>query len=90
MWYAVLADLVVLIHFLFVSFVVFGGLLAMRFQWVVWIHLPAVCWGILIELLGFGCPLTPWRTGCAKRPDKWGTKAVSWNTISFRSYIPTD
>lgn len=59
MWYAALADLVVLVHVLFVSFVVFGGLLALRFQWVVWIHLPAVCWGILIELLGFGCPLTP-------------------------------
>jgi hypothetical protein len=59
MSYAVFADLVVLVHFLFVSFVVFGGLLALRFKWIVWIHLPAVCWGILIELLGFGCPLTP-------------------------------
>ncbi|MGH8479070.1 MAG: DUF2784 domain-containing protein [Gammaproteobacteria bacterium] len=59
MWYAVLADLVVSVHFLFVSFVVFGGLLAMRFKHVVWIHLPAACWGVLIELCGFGCPLTP-------------------------------
>ena len=59
MWHAALADLVVFVHFLFVSFVVFGGLLALRFKHLVWIHLPAVCWGILIELLGFGCPLTP-------------------------------
>ena len=59
MWYAALADLVVIVHVLFVSFVVFGGVLALRFRHVVWIHLPAVCWGILIELLGFGCPLTP-------------------------------
>lgn len=59
MWYAVLADLVVIVHVLFVSFVVFGGVLALRFKHVVWFHLPAVCWGILIELLGFGCPLTP-------------------------------
>jgi Protein of Unknown function (DUF2784) len=59
MSYAVLADLVVIVHVLFVSFVVFGGLLVLRFQWVVWIHLPALCWGILIELLGVGCPLTP-------------------------------
>jgi hypothetical protein len=59
MSYAVLADLVVIVHVLFVSFVVFGGLLALCFKWVVWIHLPALCWGILIELVGVGCPLTP-------------------------------
>lgn len=59
MSYAVLADLAMIVHFLFVSFVVFGGVLVLRFKHVAWIHLPAVCWGILIELLGFGCPLTP-------------------------------
>jgi hypothetical protein len=55
----VLADLVVALHFLFVGFVVFGGLLALRWPWVVWVHVPAVIWGALIEFTGWICPLTP-------------------------------
>ena len=54
-----LADLVVLIHFLFVLFVIFGGLLALRWWKVVYVHLPAALWGAFIELAGGICPLTP-------------------------------
>ena len=54
-----LADLVVLIHLAFVIFVVLGGLLALKWRWVVWLHLPAAVWGALIELGGWICPLTP-------------------------------
>jgi len=57
--YRVLADLVVGLHFLFVLFVVLGGLLAIRWPRVAWIHLPAAAWGALIELAGWICPLTP-------------------------------
>ena len=53
------ADLVVLVHFCFILFVVFGGLPAMRWQWLIWLHLPAVVWGALIEFSGWVCPLTP-------------------------------
>jgi hypothetical protein len=55
----VLADLVVVLHFLFVGFVIFGGLLALRWPWVVWVHVPAAIWGALIEFTGWICPLTP-------------------------------
>ena len=54
-----LADLVVLIHFLFVLFVIFGGLLVLRWWKVVYLHLPAALWGAFIELAGGICPLTP-------------------------------
>lgn len=54
-----LADLVVLFHAAFVFFVVFGGLLVLRRRWVIWLHLPAVMWGALIEFAGWICPLTP-------------------------------
>jgi Protein of Unknown function (DUF2784) len=54
-----LADLVVGLHFLFVLFVVLGGLLALRWPRVMWLHLPAAVWGALIELGGWICPLTP-------------------------------
>jgi hypothetical protein len=54
-----LADLVVLLHFTFVLFVVFGGLLALRWPKVAYVHLPVAVYGTLIELVGWVCPLTP-------------------------------
>lgn len=59
MWYGALADLVVVIHIAFVAFVVFGGLLVLRRPRVVWLHVPAAIWGVLIEFTGGICPLTP-------------------------------
>jgi Protein of Unknown function (DUF2784) len=54
-----MADLVVLIHSSFVLFVIFGGLLVLRWWKVVYLHLPAVVWGAFIEFAGGICPLTP-------------------------------
>ena len=59
MMYRVLADAVVVIHALFVAFVVFGGFVAWRWRWVAWVHLPAALWGVAIEFGGWICPLTP-------------------------------
>jgi uncharacterized protein DUF2784 len=56
--YMVLADLMLVVHLLFIGFVIFGGLLALRFAWVALVHLPAACWGAYIELSGGLCPLT--------------------------------
>lgn len=53
------AELVVLIHFAFIAFVVAGGLLVLRRPRLAWLHLPAVAWGAGIELIGGVCPLTP-------------------------------
>jgi hypothetical protein len=55
----VLADFVVVVHSLFVLFVVFGGLLVLRWWRVIYLHLPAVAWGAFIEFAGGICPLTP-------------------------------
>ena len=54
-----LADLLVVLHLLFVAFVGLGGLLVLRWAWVAWLHLPAALWGVGIELTGRICPLTP-------------------------------
>jgi hypothetical protein len=59
MVYRILADLLVIVHFSFVLFVVLGGVLAWRWQPIMWVHLPAVVWGVLIEWAGWICPLTP-------------------------------
>jgi hypothetical protein len=57
--YAVLANVVVLLHVAFVAFVVLGGLLVLRWRRMAWLHLPAVAWGAFVELTGRVCPLTP-------------------------------
>jgi uncharacterized membrane protein YhhN len=54
-----MADLVVLLHFAFVIFVVFGGLLVLRWPKVAYVHLPVAVYGVLIEFIGWVCPLTP-------------------------------
>jgi hypothetical protein len=57
--YRLSADLVLLVHLGFVLFVVLGGLLVLRWRWLMWLHLPAVIWGAAIEFGGWTCPLTP-------------------------------
>ncbi len=59
MAYRLLADLVVVIHALFVVFVGLGGLLVLRWPRLAWLHLPAAAWGALISFGGWICPLTP-------------------------------
>ncbi len=54
-----LADFIVVIHFLFILFVVAGGFLVIKWPKMAWIHLPAALWGALIEFTGWICPLTP-------------------------------
>ena len=58
MLYRLLADLTALLHLAFILFVVLGALLIVRWPKLVWIHLPAAVWGVLIELAGWYCPLT--------------------------------
>lgn len=52
------ADAVLLLHFAFVLFVAFGGLVALRWPRVAILHLPAVIWGVYISVTGRLCPLT--------------------------------
>lgn len=59
MVYRIAADVLVVLHALFVLFVVLGGLLVLRWPRVAWLHLPAAVWGALIEFTGCICPLTP-------------------------------
>jgi drug/metabolite transporter superfamily protein YnfA len=57
--YNVLADAIVVTHFLFIAFVISGGLLVIRWPRLVFLHLPAAVWGAAVEIFGWICPLTP-------------------------------
>jgi len=59
MWYAILADALVLVHLAFIIFALFGGLLVLKWQYVICVHVPAVLWAAWVEYQGWICPLTP-------------------------------
>ena len=54
-----LADAIVVAHLAFVFFVLLGGLLVLRWPRLGLVHVPAVVWGVWIEVSGWICPLTP-------------------------------
>jgi hypothetical protein len=53
------ADTVLILHALFVLWVVLGGLAVWWRRWLAGLHLPALGWGLWIELSHGVCPLTP-------------------------------
>jgi hypothetical protein len=59
MRYQLYADAIACIHLLFVLFVMFGSLFVFRWPRVIWLHLPALAWGLIVEFSGAICPLTP-------------------------------
>ena len=59
MGYRMLADAIVVVHLLFVIYAIFGGLLVLKWRYTVFLHLPALLWGIVVEAQGWICPLTP-------------------------------
>lgn len=58
MFFRFAADSMILLHLLFIIFVVFGAGLTFRWRWMPILHLPAVAWGIFIEVTHGVCPLT--------------------------------
>ncbi len=58
MLYRLGAEAVLLLHFAFIAFVLFGAVLAARWRWIVAVHLPAAAWGCFVEIAGRICPLT--------------------------------
>lgn len=59
MAHALLADAVLVLHGLFIAWVVLGGLAACWRAVLAWLHLPALAWGLWISWSGAYCPLTP-------------------------------
>ncbi|MCG2757501.1 MAG: DUF2784 domain-containing protein [Desulfobacteraceae bacterium] len=54
-----MADAIIIIHLIFILFVISGGLLVLRNKrWSI-VHLPAALWAVIIEFKGWMCPLTP-------------------------------
>jgi len=53
------ADAVVVFHLAFIAFAFAGGLVVLRWRRLMALHLPAVAWATLVEVMHWRCPLTP-------------------------------
>jgi uncharacterized protein DUF2784 len=56
--YSALASAVLVLHALFIVWVVFGALLTRSRPILRWLHIVSLIWGIVTELLPWPCPLT--------------------------------
>lgn len=72
MFYRALADLVMLLHFAYIVFVMGGAFLVLHRRWWMWLHLPAVAWGVWIEFYAKTCPLTPLENSLRARAGQQG------------------
>jgi hypothetical protein len=59
MGWSILADVVLVLHGAFIAWATLGALAVSRWPRLVWVHLPALAWGIWIEATAGLCPLTP-------------------------------
>ena len=56
--YEFLATLTLIIHFLFIIFVILGALLFFIKPWILYFQIPAFLYGVYVELTKSICPLT--------------------------------
>ena len=58
MIFRIASDVMVMLHFAVLAFLVFGGFAAWIWPWALKAHIPLVGWGVLTSLFLIPCPLT--------------------------------
>jgi hypothetical protein len=53
-----LVSVILVVHFAYLAFAVFGGFLVWRWPRVFWVHLVAAAWGLAVVGIPLTCPLT--------------------------------
>jgi hypothetical protein len=56
--YRLTADLIVLLHFFWIIFLIFGAFIGRRYRLVKFLHLGGIGFALFIQLSGWYCPLT--------------------------------
>jgi hypothetical protein len=56
--FSVIADIVVLVHFLWIVFLIIGAVAGVRYRAVKIVHLAALAFAFVIQIFGWYCPLT--------------------------------
>jgi hypothetical protein len=87
--YSALAAAILVLHLLFILWIVFGVTVTRRRPVLRWLHLGCLAWGILIELLPWTCPLTWAENWLRLGPALPHTRGDSCCTISTLWFIRT-
>ena len=58
MLFRALTTAILVVHFTYLGYVVFGGFLTWRWRRAIWPHLAAAAWGALVIVARLRCPLT--------------------------------
>lgn len=58
MSYKILADIVVIIHFLWIVFLIFGAFLGVKYKAVKIFHISGLIFAFIIQIFDWYCPLT--------------------------------
>jgi hypothetical protein len=69
---SILADMVLVLHGAFIAWATLGALAVWRWPRLIWMHLPALAWGVWIEATAGICPLTPLETALRLRAGQRG------------------
>jgi len=91
--YSALAISVLILHALFILWVIFGALLTKSRPILRWLHISCLIWGILTELLPWPCPLTmleSWLEGSAGvEPEQGGFLLHYLDKLVYPNISPT-
>ncbi|MBI5203957.1 MAG: DUF2784 domain-containing protein [Nitrospirae bacterium] len=58
MLYKILADIVVITHFLWIFFLIFGAFLGVRYRAIKIFHISGLVFAVVIQIFDWHCPLT--------------------------------
>ncbi|MFN3533604.1 MAG: DUF2784 domain-containing protein [Candidatus Brocadia sp.] len=58
MLFKILADIVVLIHFLWIVFLILGAFAGVRIRLFKFLHIGGLIFAIFLQIMGWYCPLT--------------------------------
>ncbi len=79
MWYRLVADAAMVVHFLFLAYLLVGGFIAWRWPWTIWTHIAAALYGLFNVLIGWPCPLT--------HVENWGRARADEATLPATGFI---
>lgn len=65
--YIALTDAVLIVHLLYIAWVIFGAIFTRRRPWLAAVHIATIVWGIIAETTSAPCPLTLAENWCEAR-----------------------
>lgn len=77
--YEMVVALAVAVHFAFIAYLVVGGFVAVRWPRTIWLHVPAVLWGVAITTAHLDCPLTG--------VERWGRAKAGMPALPPQGFI---